>query len=109
MPHVIIGDTSSDSVRVWVKGDASSTTCQVTLRSALRREQPRAVQLESDSDYTATVLVGGLDPDTAYLVVATFGPSGTSVRGRVRTHCGTRARLTWWPKACPSSATRTRE
>jgi phosphodiesterase/alkaline phosphatase D-like protein len=85
MPHVIIGDTSSDSVRVWVKGDASSTTCQVTLRSALRREQPRAVQLESDSDYTATVLVGGLDPDTAYLVVATFGPSGTSVRGRVRT------------------------
>ena len=84
MPHVIIGHTTSDSVRVWVQGDASSTTCEVTLLPSPRR-QPPPVRLVPDNDYTATIPIPDLDPDVDYAVVATFSPSAARVRGRART------------------------
>ena len=84
MPHLIIGHTDSDSVRVWVKGDASSTTCEVTLRPA-PPEQPAVVQLGPGSDYTAIVVIPNLKSDVDYDVVAVFSPSGARERGRART------------------------
>jgi hypothetical protein len=84
MPHVIIGHTTGHSVRVWVKGDASSTTCQVTLRPA-PGHQPGPVLLAADNDYTGVVTTDGLEPDREYVVVAHFSPSGMRARGRVRT------------------------
>lgn len=84
MPHVIIGHTTGHSVRVWVKGDASSTACEVTLRPP-PRHQPDPVQLAAGSDYTATIDIEGLEPDCDYVVVAHFAPSGLRVRGRART------------------------
>ena len=84
MPHVIIGHTTGHSVRVWVKGDASSTTCHVTLRPA-PRHQPDPVQLAADSDYTAAFEANGLEPGRQYVVVANFSPSGARARGKVRT------------------------
>ena len=84
MPHVIIGHTSSDSVQVWVKGDASSTRCELTLQPP-PREQPATIRLHSHNDYTGTIPVRGLEPERDYAVVATFSPSGTLVRGRIRT------------------------
>ncbi len=85
MPHVIIGHTSSDSVRVWVKGDASNTTCAVTLRPPPRGGQPASVRLVPDNDYTYVVVVHDLKPDVEYLVEATFSPSIKPVCGRIRT------------------------
>ena len=90
MPHVIIGHTTSDCARVWVKGDASSSRCAVTLRPAPPR-QPDAVTLSSDAvtllpehDYTATVVIRKLKSDQAYDVLAEFTPSGIPARGRVK-------------------------
>ena len=86
MPHVIIGHTTSDSVRVWVRGDASSRTCDVTLRPPPHKSSSaKPVDLPAEHDYTATVEFGGLEPDLAYAVHAMFAPSNIRVTGRART------------------------
>jgi phosphodiesterase/alkaline phosphatase D-like protein len=85
MPQVIIGHTTDDSVRIWVQGDASSRTCDVTLRAPHNGSFTQPVDLPAEHDYTATVEFGGLEPDVAYAVQATFAPSKIKVIGRART------------------------
>ena len=84
MPDLIIGHTCEHSARIWVRGDAKSTTCEASVTPANNR-RPSAVVLRADRDYTATVNVDGLKPGTDYIVEAVFAPSNVRVRGRLRT------------------------
>jgi phosphodiesterase/alkaline phosphatase D-like protein len=84
MPHLIIGHTTDTAARLWVRGDRSSTTCEVTLRH-LDQRKSISVALPSDSDFTATVEFHDLDCKVDYAVHAAFTPSGIRIRGRLRT------------------------
>src|SRR5262245_13506767 len=83
MPHLIIGDTTETSVRVWVRGDKKHTSCEVSL-SATIKDPPKKLTLLPEKDYTGTVDFAGLAPETTYLIAAMFG-RGAPVFGRVRT------------------------
>jgi phosphodiesterase/alkaline phosphatase D-like protein len=86
MPHLIIGDTSDTSARIWVRGD-KSCTCDVSIYSRSPDHSARQqVHLASDTDHTGTVDFKGLTPNTEYAVEAKFASgNGTAVRGRFRT------------------------
>ena len=83
MPHLIIGHTTDTTTRIWVRGDRTSTTCEVALSDG-GGEKSQTLLLLSEHDYTGTTYFDALAPGAAYSVIAKFSPSGAKIHGRVR-------------------------
>jgi phosphodiesterase/alkaline phosphatase D-like protein len=86
MPHLIVGDTSETTARIWVRAD-KLCTCDVSIRAQSPAYSDRQqVRLSSDTDHTGTVDFPNLNPDTEYAVEASFAKDGgTRVHGRFHT------------------------
>ena len=74
---VATGEVTSHSTKVWFRTNAASTAeVEWTDGGQLRRSA--TLQTTKDQDYTATVLLDGLKPGTAYRYVVHTGPSDES-------------------------------
>jgi phosphodiesterase/alkaline phosphatase D-like protein len=87
MAHLIIGHTTEETARIWVRGEKRAATCRVAVAApGSPTSMYRDIALRADADYTGTVDFDALAPDTEYSVTATFTPKpGQQARGRFRT------------------------
>lgn len=110
MGHLIIGDTTERSVRLWLRGSERERRCVATLtrvRATARAAHgnhagdtpdrhddrrgpdadpaPKTLVFAEPTDYTGTLTFSGLCADTEYRISVRFDDSTNEVPGRVRT------------------------
>ena len=74
MVELIIGHTTDDSARLWVRGDKRFTRARITLKPQPAGDaiSSEPLTLGRDNDYTGVAPMEGLRPNTWYRVVADF-------------------------------------
>jgi phosphodiesterase/alkaline phosphatase D-like protein len=72
MAELIIGHTTHDAARIWIRGDRKRRFARVTLEAAKRPIPSGPIELSADDDFTGATSIGGLDPATEYTVSARF-------------------------------------
>ena len=87
MADLIVGHTTANTTRIWVRGEKRAATCRIEVTAngepAARHQD---IALTADADYTGTADFDSLAPDTEYGVTATFTPKpGQQAYGRFRT------------------------
>jgi phosphodiesterase/alkaline phosphatase D-like protein len=94
MVALIIGHTTADSAKIWVRGGPRRPKARITLRDETTGQVTRTevVTLSSSRDYTAVARVPGLAANTGYEVEARFpasrcqlGAKDESCSGHLRT------------------------
>lgn len=86
MAELIIGHTTHDSAKVWVRGDGRCEAARVTLVAADGRDRVASdvLTLRSARDWTGVATLRELQPDSDYEVVAHFAADAAGLeRGPV--------------------------
>lgn len=73
MAELIVGHTTHDSAKIWVRGDRKHARASISLLRDGRDAGERLLDLGRASDYTGVATVGDLYPNESYEVVARFG------------------------------------
>lgn len=95
MGELIIGHTTHESARVWVRGDSPLTHVCVSATACGREVAHAALEVGPARDYTGHVDLVGLQPETLYEIRARFSSSGRRKRGRAEERNG---RVRTFPK-----------
>jgi hypothetical protein len=86
MASVIIGHTTENTARIWVRGDDGHRSCRIRLTSVNSKSSYMDVSLSAGADNTAIADFDRLDSGTSYTVTAEFAPGPDEpVVGRVHT------------------------
>jgi hypothetical protein len=84
-PQIVIGHTTNESVKIWVRGDEARRSVRVTVTEgaagAQRDSQEKVLELKADDDFTGVVPFGPLHPQRRYSVEAHFTRSGAGANG----------------------------
>jgi hypothetical protein len=81
MADLVIGHTTHDSARIWVRGDEKHDVARIALSSARGSIATKYLLLGAYDDFTRTVDFGQLDPATRYTVRARFASSWDGLDG----------------------------
>ena len=86
MADLIVGHTTANTTRIWVRGEKRAATCRIEVTAPGEPAgRHRDIALTGDADYTGTADFDALAPDTEYAVTATFTPKPGQAYGRFRT------------------------